>query len=789
MNIVQQPYFKLQRLEVPKFHSEPKQYHKWKATFDRFTKECDDNAKYDYLLACTVGDTQHYVENRSNFTDAMIKLDEKYGNVHTMIGLLIDEIKSLPVVRKGDYKSFENLNFRVNDFHERLIMMGRREDAENSYILKEIESKLNSDDLQKWLESLGDNVDTRKGGELVKWLDKQTYLRWITFNSSVKNMPHSNYSLDEKYRRHNISSNAVGNTEKCLSCNYDHRLEVLKCNINERWERVKSLRICFICLKSGHSRFECTESPCDVCWGPHNRSLHNYSTGRDKSVLSGTIGLRTRIDRNTESIVSTSMPGSKKFEVHLPWKINPETLLNNKEQAISRDVKLVKKMKREPEVYKLLEEQIKELVETGFLLKVEESYPKRYLPLLVVTNMDRESTKVRICLDAKCKYNGVSFNDALLKGKMEMTDIFQVLTGFRCGKFTKQGDIKKMFWQIKLNKSDEQYHGVIFDEETYVFTRVCFGNKPSPNIANECMMRIAAEGKDEFPHGAKVIIDKRYVDDILEACSRKSEIMLKRDETSKMLGKFGFEIKSWKSNHPNIGTVDINSKVLDLHWNGKKDVLSVVFRKINKSPKFSKRTVLSTIAEVWDPLGMCAGVLSTGKLIFQSIVRMGKEWDKEICDIELAQKWNRWVTEIRKCEDILISRSLLLDTHFKSDPNCELIGFSDGSSVAHGCALYLRWLNSDESTVDVKFVGAKGKLNPMKGITVPCVEICGAFILSRLVYSAKVAFCKTELSSYSKQKTLFTDSTTVLSWIKSASIKYKPFVKNKKHGNSRVTPS
>ena len=62
--------------------------------------------------------------------------------------------------------------------------------------------------------------------------------------------------------------------------------------------------------------------------------------------------------------------------------------------------------------------------------------PSVYLPLLVVTNMDRESTKVRICLDAKCKYNGVSFNDALSKGKLEMTDIFQVLTGFRFGKFT-----------------------------------------------------------------------------------------------------------------------------------------------------------------------------------------------------------------------------------------------------------------------------------------------------------------------------------------------------------------
>ena len=205
-------------------------------------------------------------------------------------------------------------------------------------------------------------------------------------------------------------------------------------------------------------------------------------------------------------------------------------------------------------------------------------------------------------------------------------------------------------------------------------------------------------------------------------------------------------------------------------------MLSVSFRKKNESLKISKRTFLSTIAEVWDQLGMFTGVLLTGKLIFQSIVRMGKEWDEEIRDAELAQKWNRWVTEIRNCQDILISRSLLPDMQ----PNCDLIGFGNGCSVAHGCALYLRWSNADESNIDIKFVGAKGKLNPMKGITVPGAEICGALILTRLVYSAELAFCKSELSSRAKQKTIFTDSDTLLSWI-SASIKYKQFVKNKNY--------
>ena len=70
-------------------------------------------------------------------------------------------------------------------------------------------------------------------------------------------------------------------------------------------------------------------------------------------------------------------------------------------------------------------------------------------------------------------------------------------------------------------------------------------------------------------------------------------------------------------------------------------------------------------------------------------------------------------------------------------------------------------------------------MNPIKGTTVPHSEICGAFILSRLTYSTEMALCETELKSQINEKLLFTDSTTVLSWVKSAAIKYKPFVRIK----------
>ena len=48
----------------------------------------------------------------------------------------------------------------------------------------------------------------------------------------------------------------------------------------------------------------------------------------------------------------------------------------------------------------LFEEQINEMVKGEVLIKVTANYPKRYLPLLAIVNLDRQSTKVRVSLDA-----------------------------------------------------------------------------------------------------------------------------------------------------------------------------------------------------------------------------------------------------------------------------------------------------------------------------------------------------------------------------------------------------
>ena len=995
---------RLKKIEVPVFSGNAKEYYKWKNVYERYMKHHDDETKYDYLLTSTLGEARKYVENKATYDEAITRLDEKYGNIHVIMGILINEVKSIQIVRRNDFRAFEQLSLKVDEFYDRLTLMGKTNDVENSYVLKEIESKLCYEDMQRWLESLGNQVDERRVQDLMKWLEHQTHLRRITYSNQGTSANQGTSTNRAPFQR-NLFQRTSGSTsvEMCQNCSTtDHGLhecpEYLRLSNDERWERVKQFRCCFICLKSGHRRTECSEAVCSVCSRSHHLTLHKFVTngnnflqqvttspvsreqtnqlnlsrsflpvlrvcaftkqksrecvialdsfseiniislrcanqlglsgspinlkitgaggvetvmetklvtvcvidksgevheiecvvlpkacGRTLKLDSRLIGdsemkeikekkiytnggevdiligmpnpvlhmqislqpfvnglfiLETRfgyslvganptnrvtceeynvnsinvIPENPDEILwrnhlqaelagitpmekvrteeekkidqrlkisKVERDGSSRLQVSLAWKVNPEQFENNRKQAIECDHKLRKQLRRDSIIEKLFDDQFKEMIEMEVLRKVHKDLPKRYLPILAVIDLESDSTQVRFCLDAKRKFNGISFNEFLLKGKLEMNDIFQVLTGFRSGYVAIQGDIKKMFWQIMLSEYDQQFHGIIYKEETFVFTRVCFGDKPSPTIADICMHKIAREGKEDYPLGSVVVEKKRFVDDLLDSGIESPKMIQKQNETSALLGKYGFNIKEWMSNRDEVGKVKENGKVLGVLWDGRKDVLSTKIKSVTSLSNFTKRSVLKKIAEIWDPLGMLSGVVAGGKLIFQSIVRMKVKWDEKVEDSELANKWHQWLSELGKCDGFCIPRCILPSKGDIKDMKFEVCGCGDGSSVACGGAVYLRWYDKDESNVELKFLGAKGKLNPIKGTTVPRSELCGALLTSKLVHTVESALKNTDVNEYYDGKRLFSDSTTVLSWVKSASIKYKPFVKNK----------
>lgn len=96
--------------------------------------------------------------------------------------------------------------------------------------------------------------------------------------------------------------------------------------------------------------------------------------------------------------------------------------------------------------------------------------------------------------------------------------------------------------------------------------------------------------------------------------------------------------------------------------------------------------------------------------------------------------------------------------------------FCDASEKAYGSVDYLR-VEDPEGRITVSFIMARSRVAPKQQQTMPRLELCAALTGAQL---AKVL--QTELTLSIQSVVLWSDSTTVLSWIQSESNQYKVFV-------------
>ncbi|GFQ72581.1 integrase catalytic domain-containing protein [Trichonephila clavata] len=116
-----------------------------------------------------------------------------------------------------------------------------------------------------------------------------------------------------------------------------------------------------------------------------------------------------------------------------------------------------------------------------------------------------------------------------------------------------------------------------------------------------------------------------------------------------------------------------------------------------------------------------------------------------------------------------IPRFLLVD----SDNQFHLFGFSDASEKAYAAAIYCRSV-SDTGKINVQLIIAKTRVAPLKNVSLPRLELCGALLLVKLMDFT----CKA-LNYPISQAQFYTDSTIVLSWIGSHASRWKTFVANR----------
>ncbi|XP_035226095.1 uncharacterized protein LOC118198513 [Stegodyphus dumicola] len=219
---------------------------------------------------------------------------------------------------------------------------------------------------------------------------------------------------------------------------------------------------------------------------------------------------------------------------------------------------------------------------------------------------------------------------------------------------------------------------------------------------------------------------------------------------------------------PHHSVPDDTVKTLGILWHPASDMF--LFKVNSSYPEvLTKRTLLSIIAKTFDPLGWLAPITVRYKLIMQRLWKHQFQWDEKVPpDIEC--EWKQLTEDLLFIKSIKISRFLLVE----SDNQFQLHGFcDDASEKAYAAAIYYRSV-LDTGQINVQLVIAKTRVAPLKTISLPRLELCGALLLTKLM-----DFTCRALNTPISQVYFHTDSTIVLAWIRSHASRWKTFVANR----------
>ncbi|XP_043461931.1 uncharacterized protein LOC122498315 [Leptopilina heterotoma] len=297
-------------------------------------------------------------------------------------------------------------------------------------------------------------------------------------------------------------------------------------------------------------------------------------------------------------------------------------------------------------------------------------------------------------------------------------------------------------------------------------------------------MQLTQDEKHRLPLGAYSLENHAYVDECFCGAHELELAVRKRDKLCNILLSAGIELDKWSANctellPPQTKSASLENdrqiartesvKTLGLHWNPKKDAFEFSFTKIHsQSYVLTKRSVLSIISQLFDPLGWLAPIIITAKILMQDLWILKCDRDSPLPP-DVLRRWHEYSSAMFAVSNITINRWL----GTLPSSGCHLHGFADASSRANAAAVYLKVSLGDKET-HISVLTAKTKVSPVKTISIPNLELNAAALLVKLIcYVRKLpGFNDFPVFSWS-------DSQVVLSWLRKHPCHWKTFVANR----------
>ncbi len=407
------------------------------------------------------------------------------------------------------------------------------------------------------------------------------------------------------------------------------------------------------------------------------------------------------------------------FIVSLPFKNGEPLLSDSRSIALRRFYSLERRLQSNPQTYKAYCDFMHEYLSLGHM-KIATVLPAQdrpekmyYIPHHSVINPNSSTTKLRVVFDASAKNTeGESLNATLLPGPKLQKDITAILLNFRRYSVVFTADIKMMYRQIWVDSCHWDYQRIIWrfspsdPIQDFVLKTVTYGVSSAPFLALRCLLELAQNYSEDFPRASKVLLNQTFVDDVVDGANSLSEAILIKNELIQLLKLGGFDLRKWSSNdleflstipsdiHQTLTSISMDDtdsyfKVLGLRWYPHLDKFSYEI-KVLKS-ECSKRSILSEIARIFDPLGFLAPVTFALKLLMQNLWVQGLTWD-DVAPSDIAKTWKKYKADLPRLSNLRIPRHCFLSSYV----SIELHGFGDASSLGYSACIYSRLVCSNQ---------------------------------------------------------------------------------------------
>lgn len=497
--------------------------------------------------------------------------------------------------------------------------------------------------------------------------------------------------------------------------------------------------------------------------------------------------------------IQHSRLGDGRFLVPLPKKPGAQLLGESRSQAVRRFISFERSLHSRGH-FGEFEAVIDEYFQAGHAERVPASDLEKptqrvfYLPMHAVRKESSTTTKVRAVFDASAKsQTGVSLNDILLVGPTVTSPLIDVLLRFRLHRIALTTDISRMYRAITLTQSDRDLHRFVWRKDPseplkdYRMTRVTFGVSASSFVANMCVKQNAVDLASKYPLAARVVDDSFYVDDGLTGADTIDEAIELHDQLQSLFGEGGFLLRKWNSSEPSVlqhiepelrdsqsihPMPDPNeyTKTLGIDWNAGLDHFRITISDFPHLDNLTKRTLVSDIAKTFDVLGWVSPAIIKSKIFLQRLWEEKVDWDDPVPST-IHEAWSQWRSELN-----LLSEHHIPRCYFPKNSNVvsmQLHGFSDASEQAYAGVVYLRTVDS-AGCIHTSLVMSKTKVAPIKRLTIPRLELCGAHLLAQVLHH-----CKEVFSLSLKDVFAWTDSTIVLNWLTGNPRRFKTYVGNR----------